>query len=233
MVVEYFQVGSSTPFIRGSFVADESIDELLRQTEPKAHDSWRAKADDGEVSGEALAMADHVLKRIKQTVNNHRTRLKPPVPPPEDIDLPFFSAIVRKLMSGGGKGPHPPPPDNRPVSIALQQAPQATEAGKIEVVGSASFGLTDHAETSQALVRISISYRFLEDDRVGETAVLHVTAPTGFELEDVGVWVGRLERGTDAAFSFRSESYDPLWTGRLIADGVVIEVLHDADGDDR
>ncbi len=47
MVVEYSEVGRKTPpYVRGAFVADPKINELLRATEPKGHDAWDWKTED-------------------------------------------------------------------------------------------------------------------------------------------------------------------------------------------
>lgn len=154
MVVEYHDVGRSQPYLRGTFIADESIDDILRSTEPKAHDAWRTKAADGEVDPEAAAMADHVIRRIKQTVNNHRTRLKPPVPPPEDLTLPFFNDIMRRVMSGMGPGASQPLPETRPLAIHLDHRPVAAGGDRVKIEGSAAFSLTDHYEGDRAKVKV-------------------------------------------------------------------------------
>jgi len=222
MVIEYLETGQSPPYVRGAFIANPTIEEMLRFTEPKAHDAWRTKAEDGEVNPEAAAVAEHVIRRIKQTVSNHRSRLKPPVPPPEEVNLPFFNNIMRRVMSGMGPGARQPVPDTRPISIRLDHRPrEASRKGLIELVGSATYGLTEHFEGEVAQVTLTIAYRFIEDERVGEHAELSVTPPSGFVEAKPGVFTGVLEREDEARFEFVSVPYDATWSGRLIVNGEV------------
>ena len=166
MVIEYHEAGRTPPYVRGVFLADPRVDDLLRQTEPKAHDAWRTTSDDGELDPLAAEMAAYVLKRIKQAVNNHRTRLKPPVPPPEDVDLPFFNDIMRRVMSGGGLGVRQPVPDVRPLSIRLAHDLEPTGQDlAIRITGRARFSLPDHVETEEA--EVTLSHRADAESLVG------------------------------------------------------------------
>ncbi len=213
MVVEYLEAGRAKPHIRGVFIADPSIDDLLRQTEPKTHDSWRTKAEAGELDPEAAAVAKHVIQRIKQTVNNHRTRLRPPTPPPEEVNLPFFNDIMRKVMSGMGRGVRQPVPDTRPITIRLEHELRVSgTSGLIELAGSAVYGLSEHVEGNVAPVTISIAYRFIEDERVGDHARLRITPPAGFVAVTDGVFAGALQRGQEARFEFVSAPSGLVWS---------------------
>lgn len=233
MVVEYLVAGHSPPYIRGVFVADPALDDILRRTEPKAHNAWESKGDDDEVDQEAAAVADHVIRRIKSTVQNHRARLKPPTPPPEEVNLPFFNEIMGRVMSGIGKGVRQPIPETRPISIRLEYQPrEAHTDGLIEVAGSATYALSDHFDGDAARVSLHIAYRFIEDERVGEYADLNVMAPAGFEETETGVFEGILEHEGEVRFEFSSEPYEPNWSGRLIVNGEIKSVLS-RDGIDR
>jgi len=222
MVIEYLEAGQSPPYVRGAFIAEPSLDDTLRLTEPKAHDAWRTKAEDGEVNPEAAAISDHVIRRIKQSVHNHRNRLKPPVPPPEELNLPFFNEIMRRVMSGMGQGTRQPVPDTRPISIHLDHQPRESSLeGLIELAGSATYGLTAHFDGDRAPVTLTIAYRFIEDDRVGEHAELRINAPSGFTEATPGVFTGFIDRDDAARFDFVSVPYDPTWSGRLIVNGEI------------
>lgn len=222
MVVEYLEAGQSPPYLRGVYIAAGPLDDMLRRTEPKAHDAWRTESEDGEVDPLPASVAAHVIKRIKTTVQNHRTRLKPPTPPPEEVDLPFFNEVMRKVMTGMGRGVRQPVPERRPLLIRLDHAPrEAAASGLIELAGSATFGFSDHFEGDRATVKLTIAYRFIEDERVGEYARLNITSPDGFAEIEPGTFSGELERGEEAEFEFVSEPYDPTWSGRLIADGSI------------
>ncbi|MEX0826150.1 MAG: hypothetical protein WD184_05310 [Acidimicrobiia bacterium] len=226
MVVEYFVAGQSPPYLRGAFSASSEIDDLLRRTEPKAHDSWRTKPSDGEVDPYAATLADHVIKRIRSAVNNHRGRLKPAVPPPEDLNLPFFNEIMRRVMSGAGKGTRQPVPEVREISIHLRQGPRESSNGLIEMEGTATFSLSDHYDGESADVEVSISYKFIEDGRVGASADLTLSAPDGAVAVGPGVYRARLDRESTIAIGFCSEPYDPRWSGRLFANAEITKVAH-------
>lgn len=230
MVVEYFVLGATEPYIRGAFVADPSIDDVLRRTEPKGHDSWQTKASDGELDADAAEVAKHVFDRLKQQYNNHRARLKPKPPPPEDLSLTVFSEIMRRVMSGMGAGLRQPVPETRPVSIHLDYAPR--QAGDlIQIAGDASISLSDHFKGELAKVEVTIAYRFIEDERLGEFAELEIDPPPDMEEVKPGVFRGKLARDQEVKFSYLSETYDPNWTGRLIVNGEIMADLTETGAD--
>jgi hypothetical protein len=224
MVVEYLDAGRTPPYVRGVFIADPRIDDLLRQTEPKAHDSWRTKAEEGEVAPEALAVAGYVVKKIKERVANFRNKIKPRTPPPEDINLPFFNDIMRRMMAGMAKGTPQPVPENRPLSIRLDYAPrEAPVPGLVQVAGSVSYSLSERFKGEEARVVVTITYRFIEDDRLGDHARLSITAPPGFlSIDGEGRFRGVLRRDEEARFTFVSDPYDPNWSGRLTVNGEIL-----------
>ncbi|MBA4156184.1 MAG: hypothetical protein H0X65_01755 [Gemmatimonadetes bacterium] len=113
-----------------------------------------------------------------------------------------------------------PVPDTRPTTIRLEHElrPSGT-SGLIKISGSAAYGLSEHFEGAVAPVTISIAYRFIEDERVGDHAPLRITSPDGFVLVAEGVFAGVLERGQEARFEFSSLPYDPVWSDRLIVNG--------------
>lgn len=222
MVVEYLDTGRTLPHLRGVFIADDSIDDMLRLTEPKSHDSWQTKAQDGDLDSESAAIAANVIRKIKSTVNNHRRKLQPPPPPPDQIDLPLFNEIMKRVMSGAGRGKRQPIPEIRPISIHLDYQAKAVESD-VAIAGSASFTFSDHFEGERAPVRFSIAYRFIEDERVGEPAPLTIRKPSHVTEIEPGVYEGVLERGQEARFAFESEPYDSSWSGRLIVSGDVLE----------
>lgn len=224
MVVEYFPAGQSPPYVRGVFIADDQVDDLLRRTEPRAHDAWRTEADDGDVAGEAAETASTILRKIKYAVNNHRQRLKPPVPRAEDVVLPHFNAIMRRVLAGAGKGGNPPIADVRPVSIRMEYGPEVVSGSRIRVSGSVVFSLSEHHAGEDASVEVGLSFRFVEDDRVGEAAEMVIRPPTkpSFVRVREGVFVGQLTREETARFRFETEPYDPDWSGRLVATGSIV-----------
>jgi len=230
MVVEYLEAGHTPPYVRGAFIADPAIDDRLRETEPKAHDAWRTKAEEGEVSPEAAAIATHVIKKIKQTVNNFRTKLKPPTPPPEDFNLPLFDKVMRKIMAGAAQGKRQPVAETRPIAIRLDYAPVQAARDRVKIRGRVAYSLSEHFSGDRANVTVQITYRFVEDDRVGDHVPLSIKPPDGFISDGTGRYAGLLVRGTEARFTFESEPYDPSWSGRLVVHGELSDRVR-TDGD--
>ena len=225
MVVEYLEAGQSPPYVRGTFIADASVDDTLLRTEPKAHDAWRSKSEDGELDPGAAEVAGAIIKKVKAAVNNHRQRLKPPVPRAEDVVLPEFNDMMRRILSGTGQGVTPPPvADSRPVSIQLDYEPAMTTDGRIQVAGTVTFSLSEHSEDDEALVEVGVLYRFLEEDRVGGFAEITWEQLSGDAFREVepGTFRGTLKRDGEVRFRFETAPYDPDWSGRLFANGSIV-----------
>lgn len=221
MVVEYFEAGRTAPYIRGAFIAGSTIDGQLRLTEPKGHDAWQTNLLDGQSEIRASHIATTVLERIKAQVRIFRGLLKPPTPPPERLRLPVFDEVVRRLMSGKGRGQRPPIADTRPVTIRLHQKVTAMGPDSIRLEGRAEVGLSDHFKDEATEVVVSIRYRFMEDDRVGVECPLSIGAPGNFDSTALGEYRGVLAKGANAAFAFASEIYQSDWTGRLFVNAEV------------
>lgn len=218
MVVEYLDSGRTQPYIRGVFVADPEVNDALRKTEPKAHDSWQQ----GETADKKVAAG--VISRVKRHVGIFCRELRPPSPPPESIDLPFFDRLMRKLMSSRGRQPVGPAAEYRDLAISLRHHAEPTADGRIELHGAATVGFSEHFEGDRALVEVAIGYRYLEEDRLGESVELAVEAPAGFAAvtDAINCFSGELVRGTDARFEFFSNPYAADWTGKLIVNADIL-----------
>ncbi len=229
MVVEYLEAGRARPFVRGVFVAANGpVDDLLRQTEPKAHDSWETTASPDGANPDAAVVASVVTKRIKSQVNNFRGSLKPPVPDRRAIRLPELEKLFQSLFESDGSNTKPPPHgDPREVTIAFpEQELEAVSNTEIRVRGKVAFALSSHvADTDSALARVGVIYKFLEDDRAGRTTIPldFSTVPPGFSKEEGSdtMFIGELSH-EPAVFEFASPPYAADWSGRLIATGDLI-----------
>ena len=222
MVVEYLDVGRTPPYVRGAFVASDEVDELLRRTEPKGHDAWLTEADDGEIDEEAAKVAKDIRRRIRTNVNTFRNQIKPPVPPPEDVRLPHFDRLMRQVMRGRGLAT-PPLPDTRLLSIRVEYWPIVVDAGSIRVTGSVGFSLSEHYQGDAATVEISVQYKFIEDEHARTECPLDVEGPPGYESKDGVRYVGTIKRGDEVFLRFESESYPADWSGRLFANGEIVD----------
>lgn len=231
MVVEYLEVGRGVPYVRGAFVASDDIDDLLRQTEPKAHDAWQTKGLDESVDPAAPVAAKAVIERIKVGVRDFRKRLKPPPPRLGEIRLSVFQDLSRKMLRGEGVGKSKPPVSPlRDITVGIDQDLEvASDNQRIQMRGKIQFAVS-HSYAGQLPVEVEarIEYRFVEDGRVGpEHWPLNIAAPSGFLQEREGVYRGRLDQ-SHVTFEVVSAPYSADWTARLTATCSRISTLHDS-----
>jgi hypothetical protein len=219
MVVEYMDAGRSRPYVRGAFVAAEDVDDLLRQTEPKAHDSWQTHFDEPGSDPDAPLVADAVARRIREHVRRFRDRLRPASRPAEEVRLPELERLFGRLALLTSPGRPDPPAGERPFTIGVSQRLESTTNGCIRLIGRIDFALADDHSEAVEDVDAVISYRFVETGGTGQEAALQVTPPDGFELVSEAPYRfrGRLTHDR-AKFEFESASYPGDWTGRLKAD---------------
>lgn len=218
MVVEYLPVRPGRqPYVRGVFVAHEDIDELLRQTEPKAHDSWQRKVAEEGVDPRAPKVADSVLRKISMAITEFQGRLRPPPPDPGDFRLTVLQGLFKNLLAGKGPSPIKPPPSGpRDVSIELKQKLVVADDGESVLLrGHADLALTGHVEADEAAVTARLVYRFLEDGVSGEHCRVTIEAPKGFKADATGAYRGVLGHAA-VRFKFESEPYSSDWSGRLV-----------------
>ncbi len=222
MVVEYYVAGQTPPFVRGAFIADESVDGVLRRTEPAAHDSWQTKPNDYLKSSDAN-VAETVLNRIKSNVATFRNQIKPPKRRQEQMSLPDWDKLMRRLLGGEIINPPPPPPGPRDVTIGLDIEPVDAGDGQIQLNGVAKFDLHPDYGADQAEVQIHLNYALLEDGFAADKVDLTIeTPPTFSQIDSNGCSVGKINRGKPACFEIVSEPHNALWSGRIIAVANVI-----------
>ena len=218
MVVEYLALSAGRqPYVRGVFVADEAIDELLRQTEPKAHDAWQKKVAEEGVDARAPMVANAVLRGVSRAIRDFQRRLKPPPPDPGDVHMPVFQELFKNLITGKGPGAIKPPPTLlRDVTIELKQKLFVADGDdEVFLRGHADFALSSHMTSNQAPVIVRFAYRFLEDGSAGEHCLLQVAPPVGFTRCNDGTYSGVLDHDK-VRFGFESAPYSPDWAARLV-----------------
>ena len=224
MVVEYFVAREKSPHIRGVFVADEAVNEPLRQTEPKLHDAWEINSDGGDVSPEHSAVAKFVRDRIKTHVAGFSRVITPPLPPPEQLRLPEWDRLMRSLWRGSGGGwPPPPPTGPRPFTIQPGEQLARTSDGRLELSGTARIGFSEHHDPTadpRDEIEVMIRCGFVAEDRRSDWLDIDIEAPDGFSAmpHKPHVFAGRLIDGQDAAFDYVCEPYESDWTVELTVD---------------
>ncbi len=222
MVVEYLRHpqtrNSGPPYVRGVFVADDSINAELRDTEPPGHDAWKTDSPDGVLGMEQANLARAVTEEIRRKITDFRKSLKPPERPAEDIRLDFFDSLMRRVLRGPGSGQQGPTPRTRPVTVDLDYEPEVVAGGSLRLAGAATFSLSEHFDGNDSPARVTIRYRLVEDDTARDPVALEVEPPPGFSaVEGRGSFEGRLTH-TGATFRLVSEPYRADWTGKLFAE---------------
>jgi hypothetical protein len=228
MVVQYWTPPrGAKPYVRGVFIASPQIDDLLRQTEPKAHDKWDSKLDEPGIDPAATKFAAEVIKRIREQVQDFREKFRIPPPPAGDVNLPTLNALM-KLLSGGT--PPPPPKDPRPFKMSFSQSPQVVpiSTDKVFMSAGASFSLAEIVEESSKTVDLFIEVNFVEDSRSGSSVKLEIDPPDGFSFVDEVKgryrYRGVLTRtGPKAQFEVRTIPYSAEWTTKLVISGELVQ----------
>lgn len=214
MVVEYLECGTSMPFVRGAFLAAGEVDERLRQTEPKGHDSWRTKGDLDGVDSESVEVARAIVARIKQQVSAFRRGLRPTGPPRQEARLPTLEGLFRRVLDGNSTRPSGPSRAGT-VDVNITEQELHPSGNGIRLVGRATFSLAEHVGVPSVDVDIRIRYLFLEDGRSGEECPVSVSPPEGFVAVGLpGAFRGALTHDR-SEFRFETAPYDPDWSGKL------------------
>ncbi|WP_419840557.1 hypothetical protein [Candidatus Poriferisodalis sp.] len=241
MVVEYLEAARAAPHIRGTFVASADSDDMLRDTEPKAHDAWHTDAGSGDVPPDSAALAKTLLRRITNHVNRFRKDIKPKPKPNRDLKLPVWDELARQLegsVRGSGPPPPPPPPPPRLLSIHPGERLEPASNGGVRLTGRASVSFSEHHTPTVPegdLIEVRVRYQFEGADRkeAADVALL-VTGPEEFEEVDgrVGTYRGRLRAHETAKFGYESDPYNPEWSGALSVEAELVPVQTTPSSDD-
>jgi hypothetical protein len=223
MVVNYQTFRNlGIPYVRGTLVADAAIDDLLRQTEDKAHTKWETRKLAGTDPHSSL-VAHQVQARLSDKVREFKNRFKKPAPRPGDLNLPILDELSRLMK---GKKPKMPDPERRQVEIRLvtpaHVVPQSD--GRLVCSASVEFSVADWvwpiADQDSVEVSITLSIAFVEDEKLGD--LLAITAKSRgakFKLSDEKagrlVFVGTLKPDQSVTLDVTSAAYSPDWTVRF------------------
>lgn len=220
MVVEYLDVGGHVPFVRGAFVADDEIDDLLRQSEPKAHDSWQTAIGEEGIDPNAPRVASSVHQKIRVAVREFRRRLRPPELSEDEVYLPTLQELIRRGGVGGtaATATAPSAPPQSDVAVSIERTLIAgEEAGDVVMRASIHVAPAPAERPISEPMQVEFALKFVEDGRGGRECPFAVFPPAEFAPHGsrphcfVGV---PLDGGS--RFEIVSDPYISEWTARLI-----------------
>jgi len=245
-----YQDWSGTPVIRGAFLADDRINENLRQTEPPEHDRWM-RVRSGDHRGEKVDydIARAVARAVRDAVDQFRRDIDP-VRIRNSGTLEVFGNFLaapgatagRQGTRAGDKGTKVPKRKpiraaRRKVHVHLVHPTDETDIDRptrapgrephtLVARANTRFGLMEWVPDQELEVEIAIGARIAEDGgSPGDPLGVTVTAPPGFtrtSADDAAVhrFRGLLRHGREVEFKSETNSYDEEWT---------VEVFFDAE----
>jgi hypothetical protein len=212
MVVEYRTFSSRLP-IRGVYVADPTIDALLREVEPPLHNSWE-NASAGEVSEQARYVAQGVLTRIKRSVKEFAQEFAPP-PSTVYTDLPLFGNLLSQFFSGRGPGkPHPPKPGEKSPGLTFRVSRNDVRkeigGGQMALTRAVSVQIPSDANWDGATLQVSFSAAIAWDLSAASSEPIEVSvaAPDGYApAEGSDALTGFVKAGEVVEFVVTTAAY--------------------------
>lgn len=232
MVVNYynFKRNLGVPHVRGVFLADQSVDDLLRQTEDKAHTKWETSKLAG-THPHSQMIASQVQVRLRDKVTEFKNRFKKPPPRPGDLNLPILDELSRLMR---GRKPKTPDPAKRQVEIRIINPAQTSleRDGSLTCRATVEVMVADwvwaEVAVDEVIVAVSLSIAYVEDDRLGDPLGINATcenrrfSPDGSSVGKL-TFAGPLRAGEKVRFEIKSEPYSSDWTVRFTPTALVTE----------
>lgn len=217
MVIEYKSFSSRHP-IRGVFIADQSIDNHLRQVEPPAHNSWE-KNWTKQLNKESKAVAKATMDRIRRSVKEFALEFSPP-PSSFTANLPLLGSLLSGLFGGKALGktskPQPgsgPKTEKLVIRTALPDQ-RITVPGKHEIYLKKSISIkipqSSKWEIATLLFAVSVSIgQEIEAKKTDDLIELNeVVAPQGFSRsKDSQKFEGQVRGGQELIFEITTMPY--------------------------
>lgn len=224
MVVKYAAYAQgSRPYVRGVFRATPESNQYLGATEPGLHDEWRTDPVD-DLPPEPFELSRVVLKRIAERVRKFRNDVREELPTLEKRSLALFDKLMRDLM-GTGRGRTEttvvePEPRDISVQFAKPGEPQIAPGGLVSFTASLKFApMPQRTDECPLSVRLEVTYRLIEDGRLGTPWDLVLKdPPPGFAIDtsQTGrvLLTGLLDE-SGVVFRVQSAPHDPDWMGQF------------------
>jgi len=222
MIVSYFELGGTSPFVIGAFVASPESNTWLRTSEPPTHDRWDHNSPDLEEQDErAPRFIKGLLQRLKRHAGELRRSAAPPAPKSE-VRWRIFESTFARLFSNNSPGEPPSPVvEQGNVHIAFQDQPHPEvspdDPEKIVVRSRFSVCLDREYSRKKAKLKVVINCSILEDESFhGDPLEISVEVQgVPFVMSTDRAVIVELTKDDTAVFTVLSEAYDPSWTVEL------------------
>ncbi len=215
MVVQYFPIGGTAPFVAGSFVASDEVEQWLRTSEPPAHDVWDASSSD--LDDEARKTIKSIHTRLRNAAATFRKSALP-APSEDRRSLRVFESTFGRLFNAkqGGGTTADRDPQILPVSIEFTKQPTPMTAGD-QIRFSAQFDvrLRPDFPRNDAALKIAVDCDIVEEeDSKGDPLALDVACSAQHTTEG-SEFLLSLKKGEKVTFKVKSAPYDPMWSVRF------------------
>ena len=225
MVVQYNDYRLGQPYVRGCFVADPEIDDLLRQTEPKAHDKWDEKMNESGIDPSAPKIAKRIYQHLRDEIKNFKGNFIKPAPRSGEFNLPILDELSRIMK---GKKPSLPLSDPRTVNINFLKSPGIVpvDTNSVKCLSEVSFMVDDWVwdeipGVEEVEVELQLSLAVDEDGRIGDARIpLKVEDKSGqlttsSNEKNKFVGIGLMRQGENIRLKIESEPYSSDWSVRF------------------
>lgn len=220
MVVAYFRKWQAqVPAVVGAFVGADEIDDILRSSEPPAHDRWDSEARRlQEPTGFRTRIVGSVLGRIRTTLKQFQgSAAPPPSLKPKRLRLleRTLASFLKSSSSGGAPGPEA---NAAPISLSYIADPAVAAVGDGRVKMTAKFAVKGKDDQTEESMQVRVRARCLavEDGQAGDQIPMSVSCSSDTEADEHGWMEVELMADDTVRFECETEPYDNTWSIRFI-----------------
>ncbi len=212
LVIKYETTVTTLPKVRGVFSADAEVNDILRLSEPKAHDEW-VDLKDSDIPDQSRKFAKKVKEDVRKSLREFSSKYAPTSNRPEAVLKQFnsyFGGSKPGGDGGGGKGRDP-----WTIEFDAASIHSVTTGNAIFQTSTVDCGLSSGNTPIEVI--IECGFGASEGDRGFSTLLLDCAVddvPAGFTpVPDIAnAFRGVLDVGSKSTFKLRSSEYDPEWS---------------------
>lgn len=220
MIIEYRALtGGRRQRVRGTFVADPEIDDLLRASEPPLHDSWKVNTDRDVSAGDrrriqdAVRMIrDQIIERVREFALHLEPRETERQRPIQEMD-----DLISQLASGRRIGPPPRPPSGTlPVRITGDKKLLYPTPHTRKSEFTLELQLLSSANRPKRLCLLEPGFRWDEGGRnsaeLVPLVVIESSPDAELTMRSEGVFELKVFKSHPVTIRFQTETYPGVWT---------------------